>query len=86
MISLPFSFKYSAGPLIIALCALIAFFFEPQASEWLAYDRYAIQGLDTWRLITGNFVHTNGYHLLLNIVGLILLWPYMASTTCQLDF
>ncbi|WP_334061999.1 rhombosortase [Alteromonas genovensis] len=74
MISLPFSFKYSAGPLIIALCALIAFFFEPQASEWLAYDRYAIQGLDTWRLITGNFVHTNGYHLLLNIVGLILLW------------
>ena len=74
MMSLPFSFKYSAGPLFIVVCAVVAFFFEPNSGNYLAYDRYAIQGLETWRLVTGNIVHTNGYHLLLNLAGLILLW------------
>lgn len=72
--SLPVSPKYSVGPLIVALCAIIAFFFEPLSGEWFAYDRYAIQGLETWRLLSGNIVHTNGYHLLLNLSGLTLLW------------
>ena len=74
MISLPFSLKYSAGSLIIAIFSIVAFFFEPLSGDYLAYDRYAIQGLETWRIITGNLVHTNGYHLILNIAGLILLW------------
>ncbi len=74
MNSLPFSLKYSAGPLLIALCSLIAFFFEPLSGNYLAYDRFAIQGLETWRIVSGNIVHTNGYHLLLNIAGLALLW------------
>lgn len=74
MISLPFSPKYSVGPAIIALLSVLAFFFEPTSSHWLAYDRYAIEGTETWRLITGNLVHTNGYHLLLNLAGLTLLW------------
>ena len=30
--------------------------------------------LETWRLLSGNIVHTNGYHLLLNLSGLTLLW------------
>lgn len=74
MMSLPVSPKYSVGPLILALCAIVAFFFEPLSGEWLAYDRFAIQGLETWRLLSGNIVHTNGYHLLLNLSGLTLLW------------
>ena len=74
MISLPFSPKYSFGPLLLAICAIAAFMFEPLSGEWLAYDRYAIQGLETWRILTGNIVHTNGPHLLLNLAGLTLLW------------
>lgn len=74
MISLPFSPRYSLGPAILAICAITTFFFEPLSGEWLAYDRYAIQGLETWRILTGNIVHTNGYHLLLNLAGLALLW------------
>ncbi|MDO6569140.1 rhombosortase [Alteromonas sp. 1_MG-2023] len=74
MMSLPVSPKYSVGPLILALCAIVAFLFEPLSGEWLAYDRFAIQGLETWRLLSGNIVHTNGYHLLLNLSGLTLLW------------
>jgi len=72
--SLPFSPKYSFGPLLLALISIAAYYCEPTSSQWLAYDRYAIQGLDTWRLLTGNLVHTNGYHLLLNLAGLVLLW------------
>ncbi|WP_218353088.1 rhombosortase [Alteromonas lipotrueiana] len=74
MITLPISPKHSVGPLIIALTAIIVFFLEPAASDWLAYDRYALQGWETWRVLTGNLVHTNGYHLLLNLGGLGLLW------------
>lgn len=74
MMSLPLSPKYSLGPLILALLSVIAYCFEPQAGNWLAYDRYAIQGLETWRLLSGNIVHTNGYHVLLNLAGLTLLW------------
>lgn len=69
------TFKYSQyiGPFIIACLVLVAGYFEPLASEWLAYDRYAIEGWETWRLFTGNLVHTNVNHLLLNLAGLILL-------------
>lgn len=74
MITLPLSPKYSVGPLIIAIASIIIFIFEPAATTWLAYDRYALQGWETWRLLTANLVHTNGYHLVLNLAGLALLW------------
>ena len=72
--ALPFSPIHSTGPLLIAVLAVLAYFFEPLSGDWLAYDRYALEGWETWRLITGNLVHTNGYHLLLNLAGLLLLW------------
>ncbi|QJR82685.1 rhombosortase [Alteromonas pelagimontana] len=74
MIALPLAPRYSIGPLIVAVLSILAFFCEPRSSDYLAYDRYAIEGFETWRLITGNLVHTNGYHLVMNIAGLLLLW------------
>ncbi|WP_189408259.1 rhombosortase [Alteromonas halophila] len=74
MRALPLSPVHSGGPLLVALLSSLAFFFEPLSGDWLAYDRYAIEGWETWRLLTGNLVHTNGYHLLLNLAGLTLLW------------
>ena len=79
MLSLPLSLKYSAGPLIAGITALVLFFLEPASNALLAYDRYALQGWETWRVITGNLVHTNGYHLLLNLAGLLLLWLLFAE-------
>lgn len=74
MISLPLSPQFSLGPLLIAILTVIAFYAEPASGQWLAYDRYAIEGMETWRIVTGNLVHTNGFHLLLNLAGLALLW------------
>lgn len=79
MLSLPLSLKYSAGPLIVGIIALVLYLFEPASNALLAYDRYALQGWETWRVITGNLVHTNGYHLLLNLAGLTLLWLLFAE-------
>lgn len=72
--ALPFSPTHSGGPLLIAMLSVLAYLFEPFSGDWLAYNRYAIEGWETWRLVTGNLVHTNGYHTLLNLAGLALLW------------
>ena len=37
------------------------------------YQRYLIEAGDIWRLWTGNFVHTNFWHLTLNLAGIWLL-------------
>ncbi|WP_252736115.1 rhombosortase [Aestuariibacter sp. A3R04] len=62
-----------SGPLLLTLLCILAWLSEPWSGNWLAYDRYAIQGFETWRLLSANLVHTNGYHLLLNITALFLL-------------
>jgi rhomboid family GlyGly-CTERM serine protease len=44
----------------------------------LRYERWAIAHGEPWRLLTGNLVHANGRHLLLNLAGLglvTLLFP-----------
>lgn len=40
-------------------------------NHWLSFDRTLIEGGEWWRLLSGNFVHTNRWHLLINIAGLI---------------
>lgn len=72
--SLPLRINQLGGPVILAIISVILFYTEPASGELLAYQRYAIEGMETWRIITGNLVHTNGYHLLLNLTGLLILW------------
>ena len=71
---MPVSFTHIAGPLALALISSVLFFLEPSSGELLAFDRYAIDSYETWRLATSSLVHTNGFHLLLNLGGLLLLW------------
>lgn len=40
----------------------------------LAFDRDLIAQGEGWRIITGNLAHTNGWHLLLNLSGLAVLY------------
>ena len=45
----------------------------------LRYDRSAIAGGGWWRLLTAHIVHLDAHHLLLNELGLILVWALFAQ-------
>ncbi|ARP38815.1 rhombosortase [Vibrio syngnathi] len=49
------------------LCVL--FQFEP-IQAWVVWDSNAIAEGQWWRILTGNFSHTNTSHLLMNLAGL----------------
>ncbi|WP_281558858.1 rhombosortase [Thalassomonas sp. RHCl1] len=65
-------------PLTVALLAVIAYFLDifvnGTLSETLVYHRSAISQGELWRLLSGHFFHTNGYHLLLNLAAIALLF------------
>ncbi|MBE8167097.1 MAG: rhombosortase [Shewanella sp.] len=41
-----------------------------QVDSLLSYQRLDIQAGDVWQLITGNLLHTNHWHLIMNLAGL----------------
>lgn len=64
--------------LIIAFLSVLAFlveiFISDSVTDFLVYQRHFINEGELWRLITGHILHTNGFHLLLNLAALIMLW------------
>ena len=65
---------YWLALIVSLLCALlyVAGLFTPSVDTLLAYRRSDISDGQWWRLITGNLLHTNHWHLLMNIAGLLL--------------
>lgn len=45
----------------------------------LRYDRGAIAGGGWWRLLTAHIVHLDVHHLILNELGLVLMWSLFAA-------
>src|SRR5271155_1444437 len=45
----------------------------------LRYDRSAIAGGGWWRLLTAHIVHLDAHHLILNELGLVLMWSLFAQ-------
>lgn len=76
--SLPLAPQHSLIVALITLIAIVAFVFEgligKEFTDLFVYQRQLISQGELWRLLTGHFLHTNGYHLLLNIAALIMLW------------
>lgn len=56
-------------PLLLSACLLLL---QPW-QESLLFQRNLIEAGQLWRLWTGNFIHTNGWHLGLNLGGFWLL-------------
>src|SRR6202051_2361465 len=46
--------------------------------DLLRYDRGAIAAGGWWRLLTAHIVHLDAHHLLLNELGLVLMWSLFA--------
>jgi len=60
-------------PIIIALVSAALYLFQQSALPLLEFSRDAINQGQWWRLLSGNIMHTNHWHLLLNIAGLFML-------------
>ncbi len=52
------------------LCAVMAM--DPTSTEWLRYDRQAIESGEIWRLFSGHLTHASWAHTGLNVAGLVL--------------
>jgi len=63
---------------IIILLSIIVFIGEYFLGELftntLVYNRVLISEGEIWRLFSGHILHTNGYHLLLNLAAIFMLW------------
>ena len=60
-------------PAALSVLCLLLTLAGPQLSQFLRYDRAAIAAGEWWRLFSGNLVHLGYWHLLLNVLSLVLL-------------
>ncbi|MCS6203773.1 rhombosortase [Shewanella baltica] len=63
---------YWVALVVSLICAglYVAGLASPAVDNLLAYRRSAIADGEWWRLISGNLLHTNQWHLLMNLAGL----------------
>ena len=74
MLNLPLKPDYIVGPVLVIAFSIIFFVFEPASGNAFAFSRSHIADFEIWRLVTGHLLHTNFNHLMLNLLGLLLLW------------
>jgi len=72
--SLPTQTEKIFLPLIIIFLSCIAYIFDDTLGKTFIYQRDLVSNGELWRVFTAHIFHTNGYHLLLNICAVILLW------------
>ena len=57
------------APLLILFLSILLFFLGSYLNKYLIYDRNLIAEYELWRLITGNLLHTNINHLIMNLLA-----------------
>ena len=57
-------------PVLIFTSLLCVLFQLEPVQPWVVWDKNAIADGQWWRILTGNFSHTNYSHLLMNLAGL----------------
>ncbi|WP_406667962.1 rhombosortase [Gallaecimonas sp. GXIMD1310] len=62
---------YLAGPVSLILLAALLMLLPPHYAELLQYQREAILHGQLWRLLSGDFLHTNAWHLAMNCGGVV---------------
>jgi rhomboid family GlyGly-CTERM serine protease len=63
--------------ILLVLCAVWAL--GDTIGELLRYERGAIAAGGWWRLLTAHIVHLDAHHLVLNALGLVLMWSLFAA-------
>jgi rhomboid family GlyGly-CTERM serine protease len=65
--------------LLIIVCLDLVLGLGDSVNAMLRYDRGAIAAGGWWRLLTAHMVHLDWHHLLLNELGLVLMWALFAQ-------
>ncbi|MFY8297344.1 rhombosortase [Pseudoalteromonas sp. SS15] len=84
MIQLPLDKKYILPPILLALLSFTLMILN--TNDLLEFHRDKIEAGEIWRIFTGQFVHTNTTHLLLNIVGIGFIWLLHAEHRTQSQY
>lgn len=64
---------WQVAAFLLLVCVAFALFGDA-GRDTFRYDRLQIENGEYWRLVTGHFVHLGPTHLVLNMVGLVLVW------------
>ena len=64
----------AAWPLALLIAITTVLHFIPDSTAWLRYERELVLQGQWHRLITANLVHTNHWHLLLNLSSIAVQW------------
>lgn len=84
----PFIRSSYAVAALITLCCILLYFMD--TDSLLAFRRDGIANDEYWRLFTGNLLHTNQWHLLMNLAGLwvllLLFKPHFQALSFTLLF
>src|ERR1700756_2799400 len=67
------SVKVWGPPAALALLSTLLMLGGSPLSQLLRYDRAAVAAGQWWRLLSGNLVHLGWWHLLFNVLSLVLL-------------
>lgn len=65
--------KFTFPYLLLAILCVALFFTPDSWQHALEYNRQQLAHGDLWRLVTGHLLHSNFYHLLMNLTGILLL-------------
>lgn len=65
--------KQWLAPVLLSIICIALYALQSTMLPVLEFSRHAIADNQWWRLLSGNLMHTNHWHLLLNIAGLCLL-------------
>lgn len=67
-------------PFVLGVAALLLMLLGNEAAEALRYQREAILDGELWRLLSGHLIHLGWSHLVLNLVGLGLIWALVGES------
>ena len=73
-------------PMLLTLVAVVLFVLPQSIATSLEYNRDLIGQGQWWRLFSGNLLHTNGWHLLFNLGGLLMLTQLFGRDIKPLHF
>lgn len=73
-------------PLLAATFAGLLMLGGDGAAHWLRYEREALAQGQLWRLLSAHWVHLGWSHLIMNLLGLFLVWALVGEALNRLGW